>query len=282
MEVIKYLQSFASPFWDKFFIGATLFGEVYFAVPAMALIFWCFEKDWGYRLGFAYLSNGILNVAIKEIFQIPRPIGQPGIRSLFVKTAEGYSFPSGHTQNAASLAASFGTYFKKNGVYLIGAMVIILVALSRLYLGVHTPADVACGAVIGGGWVFVSNYLFDYAERRKNRVVFVIPVILILTGLYFFPVHFYYKAAGASLGFLLGYFVEPRYINFSPRTTLGKQIVKYFSGMAVLLAIELYGKKLLPDFLFCDLFRYLLMGVWVTIIAPYLFKYMFKVVPATA
>jgi membrane-associated phospholipid phosphatase len=282
MEVIKYLQSFASPFWDNFFIGATLFGEVYFAVPVIALIFWCFQKDWGYRLGFAYLSNGILNVAVKEIFQVPRPIGQPGIRSLFLKTADGYSFPSGHTQCAASLAASFGTYFKKNWVYLLGAMVIIMVALSRLYLGVHTPADVTCGAVIGIGWVFVSNRIFDYAERRKNRFIFVVPVILILAGLCFFPTHNYYKAAGASLGFLLGYFIEPRYINFSPRVPFGKQIVKYLSGMTVLFVIDLYGKKLLPDFLICDLFRYMLMGVWVTIIAPYLFKYMFKGVPGTA
>jgi membrane-associated phospholipid phosphatase len=282
MEVIKYLQSFASPFWDKFFIGATLLGEVYFAVPAMALIFWCFQKDWGYRLGFAYLSSGVLNLTIKEIFQAPRPIGQPGIRSLFLKTAPGYSFPSGHTQNIASLAASFGTHFKKSGVCLIGVMVIIMVALSRLYLGVHTPADVACGAVIGIGWVFVSNWIFDYAERRKNRSIFAVPVILILAGLYFFPAHNYYKAAGASFGFLLGYFIEPRYINFSPQASLGKQIIKYLFGMAVLLAIEFIGKRLLPALLICDFFRYLLMGVWVTIIAPYLFKSMFKDVPGMA
>ena len=282
MEVIKYLQSFASPFWDKFFIGVTLFGEVYFAVPVIALIFWCIHKDWGYRLGFAYLSSGVLNVTIKEIFQVPRPIGQPGIRSLFLKTAQGYSFPSGHTQCSASLAAAFGTYFKKNGVCLIGVMVIIMVALSRLYLGVHTPADVACGAVIGIGWVFVSNWIFDYAKRRKNQSIFAVPVILILAGLYFFPTHNYYKAAGASLGFLLGYFIEPHYINFSPQASLGKQIIKYLFGMTVLLAIEFIGKKLLPAYLICDLFRYLLMSVWVTIIAPYLFKYMFKSVPETA
>lgn len=282
MEVIKYLQSFANPFWDKFFIGATLLGEVYFAVPVTALIFWCFQKDWGYRLGFACLSNGILNLTIKEIFQVPRPIGQPGIRSLFSKTAVGYSFPSGHTQGAASLAISFGTHFKKTGVYFLSLIIIIMVAISRLYLGVHTPADVACGAIIGIGWVFVSNWFFDYAERRKNHSIFAIPVILILAGLYFFPTPYYYKAAGASFGFLLGYFIEPRYINFSPQASLGKQIIKYLLGMTVLLSIEFLGKKLLPALLICDFFCYLLMGVWVTIIAPYLFKGMFQDVPGMA
>lgn len=281
MEFIKYLQSFASPFWDKFFIGMTLLGEVYFFILLIALIFWCLQKDWGYRLGFAYLSNGVLNVALKEIFQVPRPIGQPGVRSIRLETADGYSFPSGHTQCAASLAASFGTYFKKYWIYILGGISIIMVALSRLYLGVHTPADVICGAITGICWVFVSNWFFDYAERKGNQYIFIVPLMLILAG-FFFHTRNYCKAAGAGLGFLLGYFIEPRYISFSPQAVLWKQIIKYFSGLAVLLAIELFGKKLLPDYLICDFFRYFLMGVWVTIIAPYLFKNLLKEVPKSS
>jgi len=69
-----------------------------------------------------------------------------------------------------------------------------------------------------------------------------------------------------------GFIIEPVYINFNPRVSLVKQGLKLLAGLGVLLLIKVYVKALLPEALWSDFFRYYLMGIWVTIIAPFLFK----------
>jgi membrane-associated phospholipid phosphatase len=97
-EVIKFVQSFSNPFLDRLFQYITMMGEEYFFVIALTLIYWCIDKRFGYKIGFAILGSTALNSGIKEIFKVPRPIGEDGIRSLRTETAGGYSFPSGHTR----------------------------------------------------------------------------------------------------------------------------------------------------------------------------------------
>ncbi len=271
MEIIKFIQHFSSPFLDTFFQGVTMLGEDYFLMLLAALIFWCFHKEFGYRLGFTYLSGTELNIAVKEIFMIPRPIGTPGIRSLRLETAGGYSFPSGHTQCAALFYTSIMTWFRKPCLYWAGGVFIFLVALSRLYLGVHWPIDVIGGALLGIVWVFFSNWLFNYAETTGKKSIFLIVIIPILLGIFFFPTTNYFKTAGAALGFFCGYLIEPRFIRYKVEAPLLKQILKYLFGIIFLVAIRLFIKKLLPETPFSDFIRYFLMSIWVTILAPVLF-----------
>jgi membrane-associated phospholipid phosphatase len=277
LEAIRFIQTFSSPFLDKIFIGITMLGEDYFFILIVAALFWCVRKDWGYRLGLAYLSSSVLNVTLKEVFRVPRPIGQPGIRSLRLETAGGFSFPSGHTQSITVLLSTLAFRIKRTRMYIASALIIILVAISRMYLGVHTPADVIAGAIIGIGWAFAINWLFDYAERKSSaykqtQIIFILLGVLLLVGLWFFAVPNYFKAAGSALGLLTGYFIEPRFIRYEPKARLGKQMIKYSLGIAVLLGIEIYVKKLWPDQLISHFLRYYLMGVWVTIGAPVFFK----------
>jgi membrane-associated phospholipid phosphatase len=275
MDMIQWIQSFSNPFLDYFFKAVTMLGEEQFFIVLACLIFWCLHKELGYRLGFAFLFNGVFNIALKDIFHTARPIGHPGIRSFYLETAEGYSFPSGHTQSVASLATSFSIFFKKNWISLTGLLLTLLVAVSRLYLGVHWPVDVIVGGLLGILGVLFANWLFDYAERTQNQIVVIVPVVLILAGLWFFPNPSFAKTAGAACGFLAGYFVEPRYIGYQTQGPLWRQICKLMLGIAVLLAIRIFVKKLLPIHPLSDFTRYLIIGIWVTIIAPYLFQRIF-------
>ena len=108
----------------------------------------------------------MVNGAIKDIFKAKRPIGEPGIRSLKVETATGYSFPSGHTQGTASFWRAIAIYLKKNYMYGISALIIILVAISRLYLGVHYPKDVLFGAIFGILTSFITYKLFNKVNNK--------------------------------------------------------------------------------------------------------------------
>jgi len=271
-EIIKFIQSFSSPFWGGFFQFVTMIGEQNFLMTAFAVIYWCINKDFGYRMGFAALSNGVINSGIKETLKIPRPIGEPGIRSLRLETAEGYSFPSGHSQTSASIFTSLMVQLRKRWVYYLGSLLISLVGVSRMYLGVHRPVDVLAGIVLGVSWVFVVNYMFDISERTGSKIVFlafIIPMILLLPLM---PNPEYHKASGTALAFYLGYVIESKYIKFQERAGFLFQILKIALGLAVMITIKELLKLILPEVLTSDFIRYFLIGIWGTIAWPYLFN----------
>lgn len=272
MEIIKLIQSFSNPFFDLIFQMMTMLGEDTFLIIITALIYWCIDKELGYKLGFVTLTSACVNLCIKDIFKVPRPIGKPGIRSLRVHTAGGYSFPSGHTQNAATIWTFFMTQFKHRWVYAIGVMIVLLVGLSRLYLGVHTPFDVVGGMIIGTAWVIIWSYIFEISIRRKSKGIIIIMVALATIGMAAFKESSYYKVVGALTGMLLGYLTEQRFIKFEEKASLPMQVLKVSFGMAVLYALRLALKSILPEILAADYIRYLILVLWITTLAPLIFK----------
>jgi len=250
----------------------TMVGEDIFFMLVTAVTYWCIDKELGYKLGFVTLTSACVGFGLKELLRIPRPIGEPGIRSLRVHTAEGYSFPSGHTQNTTTLWTFFMLKLKRRWLYITGIMVIFLVGLSRVYLGVHTPADVAGGIVIGSVWVVVWGRIYDYAESRKDNRVLIITVGLAALGLLVFKDTNYYKAAGALVGLLIGYLVERRYIRFEEKAGMALQIIKVFTGLSVVYALRIILKLVLPELLVYDFVRHLILLLWITIVTPLAFK----------
>ena len=126
----------------------TMLGEQWAVILVLAVSYWAFDKKTGEELAFTLLVSGLSNNILKGFFRFERPIGIDGIRTLRAHTATGYSFPSGHSQNAATL------YFfpaRRGGGWrwAAAAVVSLLVGLSRLYLGVHYPKDVAAGLALG-------------------------------------------------------------------------------------------------------------------------------------
>lgn len=271
MEIIKLVQSISNPFLDIVFQLITMMGEDTFFMLVTAVIYWCIDKELGYKLGFVTLTSACVNFGIKDLLKIPRPIGEPGIRSLRIHTAEGYSFPSGHTQNTATLWTFFMLQFRKGWLYIIGTSVILLVGISRLYLGVHTPVDVVGGMVIGVLWVVLWSLVYETSRKRKNKSVLFAATGLALLGLLVFKDSNYFKAAGALLGLLLGYLIEPKYIDFEEKADVFTQILKVSLGLAVVYVLRITLKAILPATLFSEFFRYLILLIWITLVTPYVF-----------
>lgn len=273
MELIKFIQQFSNPFLDVLFQLVTMIGEDTFFILVTAIIYWCIDKELGYRLGFVTVTSACVNFGIKELLKIPRPIGEPGIRSLRVHTAEGYSFPSGHTQNTTTLWTFFMLLFRRRWFYAAGSIVILLVGISRLYLGVHTPYDVAGGMLIGSVWVFFWGYLVDRAAGKDNEMkLFIVTTLIASVGMLFFREANYYKVTGTLTGLLLGYITEPRFINFDVRASIQVQVFKVTFGLIVLYVLRLFLKAVFPAILICDYLRYFILILWVTVIMPYLVK----------
>ncbi|HHY18918.1 MAG TPA: phosphatase PAP2 family protein, partial [Firmicutes bacterium] len=191
MEFIRIIQSVHSPFLDSLAKVITMLGEDTFFIVLAVVMIWCVNKKSGWRLGLIALSSGALNAGLKQIFKIERPIGQEGIRSLRLETAGGYSFPSGHSQFTASVWTKLATLINQTWFYVVASIVIVLVGLSRIYLGVHFLSDVLAGLLIGIAWALVFDQILDFLEQ-KPLYLSLLGVLLVIS-LPFFPVADYYK-----------------------------------------------------------------------------------------
>lgn len=272
MAIIRFLQGFASPFWDGFFETVTMLGEEYFYIFALALVFWCVDKRYGYKLSFALLFSGVVNGVVKSVVRAPRPIGTEGIRSLRVETATGSSFPSGHTQNVTTFFASMMKNLRRPWVYLTGSLLILLVAVSRLYLGVHWPQDVLGGMAMGVACLLIADFAFERFERLKwGRFPWLNLTLLIPTMIAAYAwrdAADLVKVAGTFCGFLIGFSFESGFVRFSVKAPFWKQAAKFALGIAAALALKEGLKHIFPQKAAFDFLRYVVIGVWITVGAP--------------
>ena len=170
--------------------------------------------------------------------------------------AEGYSFPSGHTQSAVGNFGSVARWHKGRSLRSLCITLILLVSFSRMYLGVHTPADVGVSLLIGSILVFAFYPLMQRA-LKKDRLMYVLMGTMILCALAFvlyagltdFPVDENYNnilsgrknsysLLGALVGFAIAYPIEKKHIRFATEGSLLVQIVKVLLGLAGLLSVK--------------------------------------------
>jgi membrane-associated phospholipid phosphatase len=150
LKILNFFGNFSSPFLDRVVQFITMFGEESLFIVVIVFLLWCFSKRKGFTL-FSTLFSALLAMGIiKAVVRYPRPFQvHPEIGAQRLSTATGYSFPSGHSTGAASFYGSVALAFKKQYLSIISALLIVLVALSRLYLKVHWPLDVFGGVTLG-------------------------------------------------------------------------------------------------------------------------------------
>ncbi|PWV99370.1 PAP2 superfamily protein [Paenibacillus cellulosilyticus] len=275
LDILKWIQTIRTTFLTEVFTSITILAEEYVAIAVFCIVFWCLNKKWGYRIGFAYLLSGVTNNAIKEVFQVERPFVRDNeLVPIRVETATGYSFPSGHTQGISALSTALATIIRKKWFTALSIILVLLVAFSRMYLGVHTIADVSVGAIFGFVCVIDANWMFDYVEKKQKAEWLLFLFIPIALGLIWLPSDDYIKAAGTIISFLIGYVLDQKYIKYEAKSPIGKQIIKFVVGMTILIGIKILGQKLLGETMVADFIRYFLIGAWMTIGAPLLFRAM--------
>ena len=270
LNIIRAIQSIANPFLDGLFQFITMFGEEAILIPLIAVIYWAFNKKMGEYIAYASLTSVLVNGAIKDIFKAKRPIGEPGIRSLKVETATGYSFPSGHTQGTASFWSAIAIYLKNNYMYGISALIIVLVAISRLYLGVHYPKDVLFGAIFGILTSFITYKLFNKVNN-KIALYFGTFIIFMPALLYAHSADFI-KGMGTFLGFALGIYVEKKYVNFSVEGKSINKILRVVIGLAILILLKVGLKAVFPNKLVFHFLRYFIIVFFGIGLYPAIFK----------
>ena len=261
IEFLLALQDFRNgtgAFLAGFFSKMTWLGESSTVIVIMALIYWCVSKDFGTYFLMGWSGNRLVNGMLKVTVCAYRP----WIRDTRVlpygnsiTTATGYSFPSGHTTNAATVFG--GGAVRKDiprALRAVLGFLVLLVAFSRNYLGVHTPQDVLAGAVTGTLVMYLTMKLMLWIKFRPEKDLLVVCIgvgLAILVAIYAavkpYPTdtdaagkvlvegakmaNDTFKAVAWSVAFLTGWILERRFVQFSTDISMMKRITRLTYGL---------------------------------------------------
>ena len=295
MEFLHFLEKIRVPILNEFMLAVTTFGEETAFLVIALVLFWCVNKYIGYYTLSVGFVGTIANQFMKLWFRIPRPWVLDKDFTILEEArdaATGYSFPSGHTQSAFGTFGCIAYTTKHNVIRIIAVVIPILVGLSRMYIGVHTPLDVGVSVLIAVALVFAFRPLVMRNHRKSMPVLFVSMLILAIGFLcfvefYHFPSdidkHNYesglenaYTLLGALLGLLAVYIVDEKWLHFSTEAIWWAQSLKVVLGLIVVLIVKGVTKEPL-NFLLGEtlgrLVRYFLTVITAGIIWPLSFKW---------
>lgn len=301
MDFLKFLQSIRTDFGDLLMGTITRLGEETIFLVIGLLFLWCVDKKRGYFILFTGFIGVVLNQFLKILFRVPRPwVIDPTFEIVESARAEatGYSFPSGHTQCAASLFGGIALSEKKYKWIRYSAIaVVILVAFSRMYLGVHSPSDVLFSLALGAVLVF-GLYPLMMREHKSNLPMYITmgSIFAFTVGVFLF-IHLYSfpaevdivnlnsakenvsKLMGVVVSMMIVYIADQKWIRFEVRAVWWAQILKLVGGLVPVILVKSLAKTPLNSLLgesFGNAVRYFLVVAVAGLLWPLTFRFFAK------
>ncbi|MFN2112175.1 MAG: phosphatase PAP2 family protein [Anaerolineales bacterium] len=287
----------------------TFLGNTEFYLLIMPALFWSIDTLLGIRIGIMLLISGGLNSLLKFAFQWPRPFWVSDKVSNLVD-ATGFGFPSGHSQNAASLWGLLAASTAKKWLRWIAGLVIALIGISRIALGVHFTHDVLFGWLVGflvlvvylllekrvAAWFREHSFPAQFLALVICTSLFILPALALVNpfnppplpqawidgagdAINPYSYHDLLTTAGAFFGLGLGLLLLNRLGGFSAEGRVWQRIVRYLVGLVGVLLLYLGLGSIFPDEI--DLLsyslrflRYTLIGLWISFGAPQVFSWL--------
>lgn len=159
--VLDVLDVLRTPALDAFFAGVTWFGSMFLLLPGASIVVaWLWRHGRRRAAGMIALSLGgawLLAHAAKAVVARPRP----ELHEALIAMPADLSFPSAHTLQATALALAVALVVRQRWLWLAMAVLVGLVALSRLWLQVHFPSDVMFGFAAAACWTLGAHLLLE-------------------------------------------------------------------------------------------------------------------------
>ena len=259
MELLYWFESIRTPVMDMFMSLVTHLGEETFFMVGALFVFWCVDKRKGYYLLSVGFVGTLINQWLKIICRVPRPwIRDPNFTIVKSAQAEatGYSFPSGHTQSAVGWMGGIARFTRRWWLRCVCLVLLVLVSVSRMYLGVHTPADVGVSFAVTAVLVLLLYPLIESTLWFPGRMYVILGVLLGVSGafvafveLFPFPadvdganlagaVKNAWSMAGAVGGMLLACLFDNRLLQFPNRAPWWGQLVKLLGGLVLVVLVK--------------------------------------------
>ncbi len=242
MRLMEWLQAHISHSGFGFWLLSNLsaFGEELLLVAVMGFLYWGLNKEFGKYVGINVLVGIVWNPMIKNLVLRLRPYFVPGYDVQLLRlvdskadamdvAAQGYSFPSGHSTNAAAAYGSLAAHEKKRKLlWVLAVLLPLLVGFSRVFVGAHFPTDVLCGWILGALIVALIPWL-----RRKIRNRWLFSAVLLLSalpGFFYCTSNDYFSAFGMLVGFVLAEPFEEKLVRFENTPRLLRCILRTLGG----------------------------------------------------
>jgi membrane-associated phospholipid phosphatase len=299
----RWLQE-TYPQLEGFFTFISTLGLEEFYLALFPLVYWCINKPVGKLFAYLFLLATALNSFLKQAFRGPRPFWlEP---DLLLWEESSYGVPSGHVQLATVTYLFLAGWVRRWWAWLLAGIMIVLMAISRVYLGSHFIHDAVVGflgsALLLLGFVFWQQYAAKGFGRRilgfKLMVALSVPLVYaILYGILrlivgeadlsvpwasYVPeaeleaMQGVATAVGVLLGVGLGFPLESSRIRFRSDGAIWQRVVRYLLGMAITIAIwfglgAVFPRDPLLLALPLRVLRYFLVGMWIAYYAPLFF-----------
>ncbi|MBQ6971989.1 MAG: phosphatase PAP2 family protein [Synergistaceae bacterium] len=235
IEILLWLQDFREATGNVLtpFVDWLSHASITWLLFVPFVVYWCVNKKAGMFLILSMCISRFLNGIIKVTACVYRPyVRDPRIIPAGHKPS-GYSFPSGHTMWASPIFGGLAVIGRRSKLFVsFCAVMILLVAFSRNYLGVHTPQDVIAGTLAGLFAVWLASVIIKRPERENAYLV--AGILLCVLGVIYtvmkpYPMDYVdgkllvdpdrmmldtFYAVGMMTGFIAGRWIERRYIQF--------------------------------------------------------------------
>lgn len=300
MEFLYFLEGLRTPVLDKVMSLLTHLGEETVFMAVAMFFLWCVDKFKGYYLLTIGFLGTQINQLLKVTFRIPRPwVKDPDFTVVEGAKAEagGYSFPSGHTQSGVGTFGGIARWTRRRWLRYLCIAICVIVPLTRMYLGVHTPMDVGVSILIAGVLIFGLYPLVHKAtEHPKGMQILMLALLLWSVGQVFFMEFFpfpadaegaelfsglknAYKMLGAVAGFTVVYWLDQRYIRYETGGCWWVQLLKWIPGLGLSVGLKevMYlVLDFLPGELLHRMIAYFVLVLFAGAVWPLTFKYIRK------
>lgn len=298
MEILYLFEKIRIPVLNEFMLLITQLGEETAFLVIALILFWCVDKRTGYFTLAVGFVGTLANQFMKLWFRVPRPWVLDENFTILERAREaasGYSFPSGHTQSAVGTFGAIAHTTKNKWIKAVALTIAILVPISRMYIGVHTPADVIVSAGLAVALIFLMRPIV-FSANKKAMPILLGAMILLSAGymcfvqMYPFPadidahnlesgVKNAYTLMGALLGLVCVYIVDELWLNFNTKAVWWAQILKVVGGLLVVLAVKSGLKSPLESLMGASVgrsARYFLIVLVAGIVWPLTFRWFSK------
>ena len=236
------------------------------SIALLALVYWCLDK----RAGLWLLMNTGLCSVVNSLIKLTACVYRPWVKNPAIvpagnalETATGYSFPSGHVTRATALFGGLAVLqWRRKWLAGIFALIVLLVMLSRNYLGVHTPQDVLAALLVTALLMAANWKLLTWLDRKNEAKFLAAGLLLTLACLLYFSLKSYpedfvdgrllvdpeamkndsFANLGMFAGLCVGTFCERRFVSFEVAGSWRRKLLRFAIGLVPLLAWAMLAK----------------------------------------
>lgn len=284
-------------------------GSEDFFFLVLPLVYWSIDSRVGLQIALVLSTSSILNSIFKLGYADPRPYWvSEQVRALAAESS--FGTPSGHAQYAVAIWGLMANGVRRRWAWIAALILVLLIGMSRIYLGVHFVHDVLAGLLIGavifglfiGLWGPVSDWLSGRTLVHQILLAFIVSLVAVLVGAwmvarldgYALPQEWIENAlrAGAEpdpitlegiltpAGSFFGLAAGAAWIasggGYQTSGPVEKRALRYVVGLIGILVLWMGLGEIFPreQNLFSYILRYIryaLVGFWVTGVAPWLF-----------